>query len=212
MTPQRFIGFVLAAQWVLTCILKFIEGQPVELAWLCHVTLLLAAMGLILNRPLLIHAALIAVLGPHSLWLMDLTGSVILGYSPFGITGYLEGMPWWVWLGTAHHLYLMPILLWIVLRSDDPPRGAIWLASVLYLYLTVFSHAFLPATDNVNYAHGLFGAIDFGLLNNLNRLPGAPYLLLLNVGTTAVFFAPAGWLILKVRRRLNTPSASSHAV
>ena len=199
MTPQRFFGFVLATQCALTCILKFIQGQPVELAWLCHVTLLLAAVGLILNRPMLIHAALIAVLGPHSLWLLDLMGSWLLGHSPFGITAYLTGEPWWVWLSTAHHFYLMPMLLWVVLRSGDRPRGAVWLASVIYLYLTVFSHAFLPATDNVNYAHGLFGAVEFGLLDHLNRLPDALYLLLLNLITTAVFFAPAGWVLMKLR-------------
>lgn len=198
---HRLLGFVLAAQWCLTCILKFVEGQPVELAWLCHVTLLVAAVGLLLNLPLLIHAAMIAVLGPHSLWLADLAATWVAGSSPFGIAGYLDGTPWWVWLGTAHHIYLMPTLLWAVWRVDDRPRGALWLTAALYLYLTVFCHALLPAADNVNYAHGLFGTLDFGPLNHLNRLPGTLYLLLLNLGATAVFFAPAAWVLWACKHR-----------
>lgn len=209
MSPQRLFGVILAGQCALTCTLKLAQGKPVELAWLCHVTLLLAAVGLLLNRRLLVHTALIAVLGPHTLWLMDLFVSLLIGYSPFGITGYLDGEPWWVWLSTAHHFYLMPMLIWIVMRDRVRPRGALWLASALYLYLTLLSHAFLPASDNVNYAHGLFGAVNFGLLNHINRLPGTAYLLLLNIGTTAVFFAPAAWLVLKLRQRLITHRVAS---
>lgn len=192
---MRIAGCVFACQWVFTCILKFAEGTPHELLWLSHVALLLSAVGGLLNRGLVIQTALVAVLGPHAVWLGDFFSSRVLGASPLAVTAYLTDAPWWVWVGTAHHFYLAPTLVWLVTRQDRLYRTALWMASILLLYLTVLSRAFLPVSSNVNYAFGLFSPAEPGLFDSLNRLPESAYLLVLNAGVTLMLFTPAAGLI-----------------
>ena len=190
----RWAGAVLLVQYVLMVAIKIATGLTQEIAWMSHVALLMAAVGLLLRIELLIAAAFVATGVLHTLWLGDCAAWMAAGRFPLGVTNYLAHADVWVWLSTLHHFYLLPVLLWATRRLDRWPGEALLLAVALQLVLTIASHAFLDRHLNVNYAFGVLTAIDHPLVHIANRLPGTLYLLALVSFETVFMFMPADML------------------
>ena len=182
------------------------QGVPQELLWLSHVGLLLAGLGFALGRTLPVAVALVLILLPHSLWLIDAGCVLLLGFSPFGVANYLARADLLTWVGTIHHFYLLPLLL---LRS---PRGftsfpETWLGAVsVYLTLSVISRVVSAPFENINYVHAAFPDVAWGLLRASDGLSGSAYMLGLNAFVAFVVLLPAaGWLVYRRRPPIGGP-------
>jgi len=121
----RWIGAVLLVHFAAVCAVKVAKGRPEEILWMSHVGLLLAGLGLVGRSALLVCTALLCILLLHALWVFDCVSWWIGGSFPLGITGYLEEADTWVWLGTAHHFYLAPLLVVLVLVRRSMPRHSL---------------------------------------------------------------------------------------
>ncbi len=202
----RYVGWFLLAHFALVCGVKIAAGRAGDIAWMSHVGLLMAALGLLGRSSLLIAAALINVLALHGLWLADCLTWLATGRFPLGITNYLPHADAWTWLSTLHHFYLAPLLLVVTYRTGERRPEALLLAIAVYLALTLFSHAALPVAANINYAfrvpvaHGVW-LVDWG-----NQQPGAIYLPGLNLFVALVMFTPAYLLM----RNWRPPPRAAH--
>lgn len=188
---SRILGAMLAAQFILMVAIKIATGFAQEIAWMSHVALAAAAVGLLCSNAIFIASAFVGVSVLHCLWLADCFSWMATGDFPLGITNYLRDADGWVWLSTLHHFYLLPILIWSIRGLKRWPQEAFLAAVAAYLVLTTFSHALLDRSMNVNYAFGVLTAIDHPLVHLANRLPGATYLLGLVSFVTVFMFMPA---------------------
>jgi len=198
------VGALLLAQFAVTAIIKFNKGLGDDVLWMSHMSLVIAGAGLIMRRPWLVAAALTGILFTHSLWLFDLT-AWLLGFGfPLRISHYMEGASLSTWVSTGHHLYVLPFLLWIVLRRGRYPWGALPAIMLIFVALTAMSYWFTDPARNVNRVHGIepdFGFPPFIWANELredapNGLRGnAVYLLALNALSAAILFIPMAALL-----------------
>ena len=163
--------------------------------WMSHVALLMAGIGLLSGRRVLTSGALVAVVVPHTVWLIDAAGVLLGRGSPMGITRYLEGAELGVWLGTLHHFYLLPLLLIITLRWRLWHRGALLMAVSVGVLMTFLSRVLLSPESNVNYAYNMLGAVDHPLIRAMNGLPAPLYLLALFVVVCGFMYLPTAILL-----------------
>lgn len=203
----RWIGVALLLHFAVVCAIKFYSGQSEEVWWMSHIGLLLAGVGLVARSALLVETALIAILIPHGLWLFDCLTWMVFGTFPIGVTHYLVEANVWTWIATAHHFYLVPLLVLIVLRHGVCQVVALTAAIAVYLFLTVISRAALSPANNVNWAYGVRTGLDHPLVDAINRVGGSAYLLGLNAFVVLTMFVPTALLIRHYARRL--PSARS---
>jgi len=190
MRRYRWFGVLLLLNFALVAAVKIKFDIAADLLWMSHVALLLAGVGLVCGRMLLVTATLVSVFLLHAIWLADCIAWLLTGHFPIGVTRYLAGADGLTWVATAHHFYLMPLLIVIIAKCHTWPKEALPVAICLFLYLTVVSRVVSPRDLNVNYAFGTLTAVDHPVVNWVNRLPGSLYLLTLNVVVTALMFVP----------------------
>ena len=187
---SRWIGLFLLADFLMVCTVKVEQDIAGDIWWMSHVCLLGAAMGFLRRSILLICTALICVFVPHLLWLVDCVVWLSTGRFLLGVTDYLDGAEPGVWVATAHHFYLVPLLLITVLCRRRCPRASFPAAVALFLSLSLVSRGFMAPANNVNFAFRVDTGLDWVLLGWVNRLPGPAYLLVLNAFVSAGFFLP----------------------
>ena len=190
-TVEQALSVLLFAQFILVCAVKVPRGLGVELLWISHVALLLGASGLWLGSERATATALTSIFVVHVVWVGDCIAWLTTGSFPLGVTGYMADADVWTWLAAAHHAFLAPVLIIVLWRRRSFPVVSWLAATALFLVLTVTSRAVSSPAANVNYTYGVFGRIDCAPLNWLNRLPGTPYVLLLNVLVSLICFLSA---------------------
>lgn len=196
---RRVLGTVLLLHFLAVCAVKIGCGLAGEILWMSHIGLLLTAYGLLSNRPLLLATALVDVLVLHGLWLADFLVWRATGAFPLGVTRYLVTATGWTWLATAHHFYLVPLLLALVRRRAVRAPETLLAAIAMYLLLTVLSRALVPPALNVNFAYGVPTATSVPLVAWGNLQPGAVYLPALNAFVALFMFTPV-YLLLRARQ------------
>jgi hypothetical protein len=211
MRPQRLIGGILLANYMLVVIVKVATGRAIELLWMSHVGLLAAGAGFICGSELVIYAAFVGLAGLHGLWLYDAGAAFLTGAHPLGITRYLSSATLANWLGTLHHFYLLPLLVAWVSRRPGARIEALLLAIATFLALTVICRFVCSPADNVNFAYGVDVTPRFRLSEWGNRQSASVYLVGLNTFVALVYFAPAyavTWLLALLRRVRPTHSSA----
>ncbi len=197
----RALGVLLLVQFILVVAIKIKIGKPADILWMSHVGLLTAAIGFFARKPILVTVALIELLALHSLWLYDFLSWVTGGTFPMGIANYLINADALVWIATAHHFFLLPLLLIAVKRKPYKPTEALLIAIATYLILICACRAFTTPALNINYAFGVRIAWEHWFWEWANRNSNGPfYLLGLSTFVTLVMFAPAYGLVCYWRR------------
>ncbi len=197
----RWLGGALLGHFAFVCIVKFSGGKGAELLWISHVGLLLTGLGLILSSRLLWTTALTLVVVPHTLWIVDCVVGLATGDFPLDLTNYVTQAGPLEWLGTAHHFYLLPLLLALFLRDRVWPVEAWPLSIAVFLGLTVVSRGLTPPTDNVNWAFGVCPEWDTPAVSAINRLGGSVHLLLLNAFVAGMILTPTAWGLSRLAAR-----------
>lgn len=195
---HRALGLLCLLHFAFVCALKAERGINEEVFFVCHMTLGLAGAALLLHSTELISSCLTLMLVPSAVWLFDALCGTLFNAFPLGITDYLAHADALTLLGTAHHIYLAP-LLFIALdngraylaRSTVP-------ALALFAVLSIVSRLALPPASNVNSAFALLPRLDTPLVRWTDGLGGTSYLLLLNGIAMCGFILPGalalrGW-------------------
>ena len=95
------------------------------LLWGCNQALLLAAYGLLADRPVLVGGALAVVATDQLLWYVDAAGRALLGRWPVGVASYLEARATPLERATSlHHLWFMPALAWALAHGKEAVAAA----------------------------------------------------------------------------------------
>ena len=95
------------------------------LLWGCNQALLLAAYGLLADRPVLVGGALAVVATDQLLWYVDAAGRALLGRWPVGVASYLEARATPLERATSlHHLWFMPLLAWALAHGKEAVAAA----------------------------------------------------------------------------------------
>lgn len=186
----RSLGLILLADFAIVGAIKISFGVAGEILWLSHMGLLIAGIGLLSRSPFLTCTSLISIFAVHSLWLVDCLVWLVTGDFVLGVTDYLEDADLGTWVATAHHFYLIPLLVVVVLCGRQCPKGSLPGAAAVYLTLSLISRGFLEPGDNVNFAFRVATGLNWPLLRWVNELPGPLYLLTVNAFVSAVFFLP----------------------
>ena len=193
------VGFLVA--------IKLGQGLNHELWWLSHIGLAVAAGGLLLRSHALRNAALIALLWPHGIWLFDSAIGLLTQRFPLGLTGYLATADATTWIATAHHFYLLPVLVLLFARERRFSWDSLVIAAALLIVLTVSSRAALPATMNINMSHRLLANVEAPLIRWTDTLSGSAYLALINTWVILLFFLPAAMVLHRWSgRSVDTPA------
>ncbi len=179
-SSDRLVAVLLFAQFAVVCVVKVSKGLTLELVWLSHVSLLLAAVGMWTRHTVVLATAFSCVCTLHTLWCIDCLWGLSTGTFPFSATRYLDGADLSTWLATLHHFYLTPVLAWALIRQRQCPLIAVGTAATLWLVLTLICHAATPTHLNINYAHGLNNPFGYHWLACINRMHKSLYLLVLN--------------------------------
>lgn len=213
---MRVVGALLLLHFFVVVAIKVAIGKPSDILWMSHIGLVTAAVGLLIAKPVLVTAAFIELLALHSIWLFDCISWMTQGHFPMGIATYLTDADGWIWTATAHHFFLLPLLMLIVRTQPQRPLEALLFAMATYLVLTVLSRALLSPAENINYAFGVRIAWDHAFWNWANRNSNGPfYLLGLNAFVGLFMFLPAFGIVCVWRRkqthtlRINAPRVTA---
>jgi hypothetical protein len=206
-SPERKIDWLVLAgvgltlHFVFVCAAKILSERPDQVWWVSHISLAIAAVGLIFRSRLLVATALTNVLVLHLLWLIDFTCWRLSGRFAFAMTSYLNTDDWCVWLTTTHHFYLAPLLLFVFLRDRSYPRESWLLSATVFVFLSIISRGFLMPVENINYAFFVPEPLEAWGLGFLNRVPASYYLVILNLCVNALAFFPASVLLFGIAKR-----------
>lgn len=187
---RQVLGILFLLHFVAVCLVKLATFAGEEIWWLSHISLLIAGLGLVIGNTSLPAAALIGVFVLHSLWLIDCAVGLVTGTFPIGVASYIQDADAWAWLATAHHFYLLPLLLILQARQLCYPKHALLLSGLVYGLLTVISRLWLPPEANVNYAFVVEVLRAAPHVAWANELPAALFLIVVNAYVCVGFFFP----------------------
>ena len=134
------------------------ENGPQNFLWFCDLANWITLGGLWLGSPLLLSASLVGVALAQVGWAVDFFGRLALGFHPIGGTEYMfdPGEPLWLRALSLFHLWMLPLLIWLVRRTGYDRRG-FTLQSAIALVVLPVSFWVGTRAENLNWVWGLFG-------------------------------------------------------
>jgi hypothetical protein len=176
---------------------------PLNEVWLCDFANLVTLVAIWLESPVLLSSQLVAVAIPQIGWTLDWLGRLALGFHPIGGTEYMFDADKPVWLRglSLFHLWMLPLLVWLVARVGYDKRG-FWVQTALVAGLLLpLSRFAAPRADNVNWVWGPFGV-------EQHWMPPALWFALLFALYPLVLFLPPHWVAQKAAEKLATRRAA----
>jgi hypothetical protein len=175
---------------------------PTNFLYFCDMALLITAVALWTENPLLASMPAVGILLPQALWCIDFLG-VLFGLHVIGLTDYMfkpelslftRGLSFF-------HFWLPFVLLWLVWRLGYDRRAlAAWTG--LAWILLLICYFLLPAPPappespnlpvNVNYVYG------FSDLHPQEWLPPLVYFAIVMVGLPIIIFLPTHFVLNKL--------------
>jgi len=154
-TPARFGGpsrrrffSILVGLFLLAYVIYFSYAHSEEAAvsygvydilWLCNLSLVFAAIGMLARNPMIIGTAVGCVAFSHMSWMFDVTYWILFDTFQIGRATYLEEQEFdTLWFTTLHQVWFIPLCL-TVLHIDFPGFGVkmySWLYTVgIYTFM-----------------------------------------------------------------------------
>ena len=174
---------------------------PTNFLYFCDFALLMTLPAIWLESSLLVSTALVGILLPQTLWILDFLGS-LMGLRLTGITSYMfrSDLPLFTRALSTFHIWLPPLLVWLASRLGYDKR-AFWVWTVLAWVLLLVCFLWMPAPPapadqpnlpvNINYVFGL------GDEERQTWMPALPYFLLWMATLPIVMFWPAHVVLRK---------------
>jgi hypothetical protein len=153
-----FVAIVVPNYWV--------TYSPWNFLYFCDIALLVTAVAIWIESPLLISMQAVAITIPQLLWVVDFLCRLIAGVDITGVTSYMldSSIPLFLRALSLFHGWLPFALLWLLSRLGYD-RRALGLQSVVAIMVFLISYLFAPAPPpsashpnwavNLNYVYGL---------------------------------------------------------
>ena len=196
-----FVAIVVPSYWV--------TYSPWNFLYFCDIALLVTAVVISIESPLLVSMQAVAITMPQLLWVVDFLCRLIAGVDITGVTSYMldSSIPLFLRALSLFHGWLPFFLLWLLARLGYD-RRALGLQSVVAIMVFLISYLFAPAPPpsashpnwavNLNYVYGLDDKHPQTLM--------APWLwlLLIMAVTVIVLYLPTHFVL---RRFFKAPSS-----
>lgn len=152
----RAIGLVLLVNYIWNSLLKIAPGNYSALLWICPLTLLVTAMGFLLNKPSLIVFGFIGSLYMMVIWMLDLGSMVVFHkFLLYGMTKSFVFLPWSERVPSLFHLFL-PWITFACIRQQDIMQYAWVKNSIFFILITLLSLLIGPDL-NINFVYSFSG-------------------------------------------------------
>jgi len=184
-----FVAVLVPVYWV--------RYGPANFLWACDIALLVTVIALWRASRLLASMMAVAVLLPELVWNLDFFLRLITGQDVTGLdaTGYMfspqQSLP--VRLLSLFHLFLPPLLLWLVWRLGYHTRAGLATTALCWLVLPL-SYLFTDPARNINWVFG------WGREPQM-WLPGAWYLALWMLLVPLCIYLPTHLVLKKLFAR-----------
>jgi hypothetical protein len=131
---------------------------PANLLWFCDLANLVTLAGIWLESPLLLSSQLVAVGVAQVGWAVDWLGRLLFGLHPIGGTEYMfeAADPLWLRALSLFHLWMLPLLAWLVARTGYDRRG-FWLQCAIATAVLPLSLLCGTREENLNWVWAAFG-------------------------------------------------------
>jgi hypothetical protein len=195
LTYSAFVAILVPSYWV--------TYSPWNFLYFCDVALLVTAVAIWIENPLLISTQALAIMVPQMLWVVDLLCRVVAGVEITGVTSYMldSSIPLFFRGLSLFHGWLPILLLWLLARLGYD-RRALGLQTAVAIVILLVSYLFAPAPPppanhptsavNINYV--------YGLNDKQPQTYVAPWLwvLLLMAVNVIVFYLPSHYVFRRV--------------
>ena len=167
----------------------WIHWGPRNFLWFSDIALLMTAVALWLESPLLAGMMTLAIALPELAWNVDFFGRLLTGRQPFGLSAYMFDpvYPRFLRALSLFHVVLPLVLLWAVHRLGYDPRALAWQTAVALVVLPV-TYAVTDPADNVNWVYGPGGKPQ-------TWMSPRAYLVLVMIVFPLVFYLPTHLLL-----------------
>ena len=158
--------------------------------WFSDIALFVTLVALWLESPLLASMQAVSVVLLELVWTIDFLARLIFRVEVTAITQYVfkREIPLFVRGLSLFHLWLPPLLLWMVYRLGYDRRA--WLAqTLLAVVVLLVCYCFTDKSQNVNWVFGFWGKAQ-------SRTPAALYLVLLMVVFAVGVYLPSHLVLL----------------
>jgi len=155
---SAYVAVVVPGYWV--------AYTPWNFLYFCDIALLVTAVAIWIESPLLVSMQAVAITVPQLLWVVDLVCRLVAGVHLTGVTAYMldAGISPFLRALSSFHGWLPFVLLWLCSRLGYDGR-AFRLQSVAAIIVLLASYLFAPAPPpsashpawavNLNYVYGL---------------------------------------------------------
>jgi hypothetical protein len=155
---SAYVAVVVPCYWV--------AYTPWNFLYFCDIALLVTAVAIWIESPLLVSMQAVAITLPQILWVVDLLCRLVAGVHVTGVTAYMldASIPPFLRALSSFHGWLPFVLLWLLSRLGYDRRAFRW-QSVAGVVVLLVSYLFAPAPPpsashpnwavNINYVYGL---------------------------------------------------------
>jgi len=212
-TKGRIPSWVKVAYSIFVAVLVpcyWMTYSPWNFLYFCDIALLVTAVAIWVESPLLVSMQAVAIMLPQMLWMVDFLCQLVAGVQITGMTAYMfdSNIPLFLRALSLFHGWLPFFLLWLLSRLGYD-RRAFGIQSVVAIAVLLASYIFAPApppsTSHPNWAVNINYV--YGIDNNHAQTLMAPWLWV--VGLLAVtligFYLPTHFVL---RRFVAAPSSA----
>jgi hypothetical protein len=140
--------------------------SPWNFLYFCDIALLVTAVAIWVESPLLVSMQAVAIMLPQMLWMVDFLCQLVAGVQITGMTAYMfdSNIPLFLRALSLFHGWLPFFLLWLLSRLGYD-RRAFGIQSVVAIAVLLASYIFAPAPPpsashpnwavNINYVYGI---------------------------------------------------------
>jgi len=155
---SAYVAVVVPCYWV--------AYTPWNFLYFCDIALLVTAVAIWIESPLLVSMQAVAITLPQILWVVDLLCRLVAGVHVTGVTAYMldASIPPFLRALSSFHGWLPFVLLWLLSRLGYDRRAFRW-QSMAGVVVLLVSYLFAPAPPpsashrswevNINCVYGL---------------------------------------------------------
>ncbi len=134
------------------------QNGPSNFLWICDFANFVTLVAIWSESALLVSSQLAGVFVIQLVWAVDFLGRLLFGAHPVGGTEYMfdAASPWWLRMLSLFHLWMVPLLVWLMRRVGHDRRG-VRLETLVALVLFPLGQQLGTPEQNLNWMWFPFG-------------------------------------------------------
>lgn len=185
--PAIKIAYTAVA--LLVAVVYLLHYDPSNFLWFSDIALLVTAVALWLENPLLVSTMAVGVLLPELFWNVGFFTRLLTGFHLSGLTDYMfdPERPLFLRGLSLFHVIVPAVLVYALFKLGYDPR-ALWAQTALAWLVLPLSYRLAPPSENVNWVRGLSNKPQ-------QRLPSLVYLALVMIAFPVLVYAPTHFIL-----------------